>query len=584
MTNENSEQKSIYYADMSRCLPASSLSRQQKSGCWYLVDYTTQGGMKGITMYAPPEDEAPPVSLPIEQQGWYSIYIGVNYHRSQEQTGDSPTGFVRVKLETDGSYTEIGSEVLLLTAKDIYPSKMGILRDFVMLHKVWNSIYEVYWKSVNLDGQKIIIAPPKPQSQVANLAWVRLVPLSEDEVDLLRIDTPTDKTRNLAACYCLSDLTGNTAGNDPYHPTEEGYIKDKIEPFRDSDFRIMLWEGNRGDACVYPTKIARMSEDDRWNPEWIDPLRVGIDYGHECGMEVFYSQRMAGVGPPIKRTPLQVNRFAQAHQQFAIRDAEGFPATNLSVAFPEVRQRWISLLREGVEYGVDGVHLNLNRSTPFVLYEEPSLTSFMEKTGQDPRELPFDDKRWCQHRADFVTQFFREIRQMLKEEGDKKGRTLSFAVTYYFHPTALYWAMDPPKWVKEGLVDYLMPQLDFIRTNALMPDPLALPFPKVLSMVKNLAKITEDTDVKIYPDVFRRETPGEVYAKEAADLYRAGADGFSFWSSEMRAYRASEMAVLRRLGHRDQLKRYADEAPGYWRLVPLKNLAGISGYYSYSDG
>ena len=166
----------------------------------------------------------------------------------------------------------------------------------------------------------------------------------------------------------------------------------------------------------------------------------------------------------------------------------------------------------------------------------------------------------------------------------RRFRRTFFQGSHYFHPNPLYWAMDPTKWVEEALVDYLMPQLDFIRTNDLMPDPLALPLPKVLAMVRGLAKITKGTDVKIYPDVFRRETPGETYAGEAAELYRAGADGFSFWGSEKRPGRRSEWTVLRRLGHRDQLSRYAAEAPGYWRLVPLKNLAGISGHYSYSDG
>ena len=113
--------------------------------------------MKGVTMYAAPEDEAPPVSLSLAQGGWHAIYVGVNYHRSREQTGDSTTGFVRVKLESDGSYVKIGSEVLMLTAKDVYPSKMGILREFEMLQKVWNGIYEVCWKAADLDNEKIII-------------------------------------------------------------------------------------------------------------------------------------------------------------------------------------------------------------------------------------------------------------------------------------------------------------------------------------------------------------------------------------------------------------------------------------------
>lgn len=44
-------------------------------------------------------------------------------------------------------------------------------------------------------------------------------------------------------------------------------------------------------------------------------------------------------------------------------------------------------------------------------------------------------------------------------------------------------------------------------------------------------------------------------------MYEAGADGFSFWTVELRSLRAGEWAVTKRLGHYDALDRYR-------RLVP----------------
>ena len=52
----------------------------------------------------------------------------------------------------------------------------------------------------------------------------------------------------------------------------------------------------------------------------------------------------------------------------------------------------------------------------------------------------------------------------------------------------------------------------------------------------------------------------------------------------MRTTRASEWAVVKRLGHREELSRYRDEADSLWRRVPLYSLNGIALRYSHTDG
>ena len=81
------------------------------------------------------------------------------------------------------------------------------------------------------------------------------------------------------------------------------------------------------------------------------------------------------------------------------KDRDGNPLTNLSLAYPKVRRYWLSLIWETMEYGVDGVQLNLNRSTPFIIYEKPVVETFEEKYGADPRKLPGDDLSRCGRRA-----------------------------------------------------------------------------------------------------------------------------------------------------------------------------------------
>ena len=566
------EQESVSFTDMSLCPPASALSREQKEGHWFLVDYETEDGLKGVTMYASPEVETPAVTLPLNLKGWYSIYVGVNYTRTELSSGwaELPAAFLRVKLTDDKSYTNIRPEALFKGAPGIYENKMG------RLNETWDSIYEVFWKSSYVTGQDITLSPPikgSPGSNsIANVAWIRAVPLSEEEIEQAKGDLPVPDTKRLAGCHCLA-MSGSTSGTPMYHPTDEEYVKDLIEPFRDSDFKLLLWECIRGDVCTYRTKIARFGfVGEEWNPDWIDPLRVAVDYAHDCDLDIYISMRMVGSGRPLRRSPLQQSKYYYENQRYAILDEDGIPTSNLSLAFPEIRNHWISLLREALGYGADGVHLCFNRNVPFVLYEKPVVDSFKEEYGIDPLTLPFDDIRWLKHRASFVNQYFREIRQMLDEEGRRMGKSLGMAVTFYFKPSPEYNAMDPVTWVEEGLVDYLMPHV------------LSLSDLAASSYVGRLKEITEGSSTKLYPDIFPRTPSGEAYAEKLKEYYDAGADGFSFWSVEMRTTRASEWAVIKRLGHYRELDRYKAIAETFWRRVPLRTLAGISIHFSHSDG
>src|SRR5262249_22297860 len=147
------------------------------------------------------------------------------------------------------------------------------------------------------------------------------------------------------------------------------------------------------------------------------------------GMKIFTSMRMIGPQYPMNRAPIAWARHYWRHREWTKRDRDGVPLTNLSLAFPGVRQYWLGLLREALAYGVAGVQLHWNRATPFVFFEEPVVQSFQTKYGTDPRTLPEHDQRWQSHCAGFVTQFVREVRSLLDE---RPGRELG--VTVYGEP------------------------------------------------------------------------------------------------------------------------------------------------------
>ena len=64
------------------------------------------------------------------------------------------------------------------------------------------------------------------------------------------------------------------------------------------------------------------------------------------------------------------------------------PTPKVTVTRPasaEVRDYWLSLLRETLEYDIDGIVLYFHRFHPFVAFEQPVVDAFQAKHGEDPR-------------------------------------------------------------------------------------------------------------------------------------------------------------------------------------------------------
>ena len=116
------------------------------------------------------------------------------------------------------------------------------------------------------------------------------------------------------------------------------------------------------------------------------------------------------------------------------------------------------------DFGADGVQLEF---LPVLAagehvwplgYDEPALAEHRRRFGVDPRSIPADDPAWARLRAEYVTQFFRELRRGL----DALGRPVEVAAAtegIWARPEEAYkLGLDWPTWVDEGLVDALYPR------------------------------------------------------------------------------------------------------------------------------
>jgi hypothetical protein len=561
--------QAVLYTDMALCMPSTALATDGRPGCWRVVPYTTEDGISGTMLYAAPEDHAPEITLPLQVTGWHAVYIGINYTRAvcgdiQHHTIWPLYGVVWAKLSADPGYTRFAPEVMLRHA-DHLPNRAGREK------QIWDAIHEVYWTTADLSGQSITIRPPAEPyndpslAQIANIAYVRLVPLDAEQVAAWHNEQPLASTRRLSVHWCTDALTGQGAGSMPYYPRHPQWITEELAPFFQSDTGLITMEAIRGDMCTFPSSLDD-AETFAARGE-VNPLAIATQLAHEHQIKVFAGLRLLGAGYPVIRAPIQQAQTFWAMQRYAVRDREGNPCSNLSLAYAEVRNHWIALLREALLSGCDGIQVLLLRSHPFVLYEPPVIATFIEQHGVDPRLLAETDPRWLRHRSTYVTTFLRDIRQLLDEPGYQGRRELG--VTFLAHADPLLFACDVDTWIIEGLVDYLMPN------SAL--DPIDI---NLIQHWRNLG----GEHLHIHPDLEPRTQPGEAYVALAQRYYDAGADGLHLWDGERRPPRASEWAILRRLGHQELLATLAAAAPGYWRRVPLKLLGGLAVRHSFHDG
>ena len=560
----------IYVSDMSLCHPPDAFTRDFELGRWQLIEYETVEGVEGVMASAFPEKECPEITLPLGVTGPHQIFLGVNYTKTRHPSSSS-YGQLEVKLTGDYGFRRVGAEYMGDHAGHI-PPKMGVKNE------IYKSIQEAYWKTADLTGKSLTIQQPRaPYNRpgkigLSNLSYVKLVRLSEEDERVWHEAQPRGDTKRLAQIYCTGNLTGHTSGTDTFHPEEEGWFRDEMVPLLDSDIGILIFEAMRGSYCSYRTRIGYLgTREDRWEEGWLDPVEVFTRLAHENGIKMFVSMRMIGLQYPMNRTPIACAKHYREHPELAKRDRDGIPTTGLSIAYPEVRRYWLSLFEETLAYGIDGIQLHLNRSAPFVMYEEPVVVSFQEKYGEDPRGLPENDPRYVAHSAEYTTQFIREVRELLdRQPGRELGITLYGRPHKYdkvkegFHP--IRYNCDVETWIREGLVDYLMPspRLD-------------------LDLLRKWRELAGDR-VHIWPDLMPRTQPGEMYAKLAQEYYEAGADGFCIWDGERRPPHISEWAAVQRLGHRDLLDWIRQEAPSWYRRVPMKRLMGFSVKESFHDG
>ena len=150
-------------------------------------------------------------------------------------------------------------------------------------------------------------------------------------------------------------------------------------------------------------------------------LRVAIRHARANSMTLYGRMCMNRYyRPGFKRS-----RWANLHPEFMEIGKDGrVDPSRLCYGVPEVRRERIGILREAAEIGCDGLLLDFCRQPPFLRFHPALVNTWREEHGTDPAGLRLADGQqymdWCQYRADFKTEFMRELRRAL-DESPKTG-------------------------------------------------------------------------------------------------------------------------------------------------------------------
>ncbi len=547
-------QQPDYRTDLSRCTPGGAFAAEPRLRRWRTLTYETDA-LSGVMLLAGPETAAPTITYPLNLRGLYAVSIGVLPITSSEEGNQ-----LAVLLKRSGDDT--------FTVLSLPPQTSGGPHH--------HEIVEMFWGITDLTDQDLEIgqvgARVAPDDNAgsfecspARVAYLKLIPLTDAETQAFQSDQGDSDTRRL---FAHNDAHGP---HYLYRLTTPEHVRREIEPYRNTDFSRIYWEGGGGDQTSYFSQIGRMytldladfgRRGDRLHVEsWrefqqqgIDPFDVALEHTHEIGLQFHASYRVAGFHYPPPLDHFNAGEtFYKSHPEWRGVDRTGKHTPRMAYTFPGVRQFVISLLREMAQRPIDGICLLYNRRMPLVEYEPPVVEGFKQRFGENPHTLDAYDPRWLSYRTGVLTEFMREVRAAMDQEERAQGRSKRIEISAIVGGTEgenLINGMDLPTWVNEGLVDTLIPYTSGPNYDSSV---VAWTDPKQLEFFVNLVR---GTSCILAPNLMPRHMTPEDFRRRATTVYSAGAEHMFFWDCAGGSGRANYRDMwnaLRRLGHRDEI-------------------------------
>ena len=455
----------VYITDMSKCHPA-EFSYKPEQGKWQKIKYTSDT-VSGIMVGALSYINAPEVTLPIDIKGWHKIYIG--YWNPKFDAEWSNKAYLRVKLSDQKGFR--------LMRDDHSNGKQNA-----------TFLREIFFDCTDVTGKNIVLSKPNGlKGAKVYYAYIKLVPMAENEIKSVIADRKNNSTRNMTAT-----IDGMSYFYTTQFDTEEDILS-MVELYRYSDVEKVLWAVNYGDRVNYPAKVKDAVFVDKWaSPDLrgnivpttdrlhgelqmrqtltkfaqknVIAQNIAAKHCHEMGIRFDIMMRLGITGKVPALQPH--DDFCEKHPDCRQKLADGIIVQKASYAFPETQNFMLDLIKESAErIDCDGVNLCFVRGPHLLWFEGPILERFEKRFGEDAQKAGPMDPRIQKIRAEILTEFVQKARSCLDEVGAKKGRKLELSV-WVWPSTQGVWlgrrpyeeGVDVKSWIKAGLLDSVICQ------------------------------------------------------------------------------------------------------------------------------
>ena len=543
-----------YVTQMDMCHPQHALSDRMEQGKWQLITYETEE-LKGTMVGALSLINAPDLTIPLDTAGWHKVYIG--YWNPSHLYEDDP--IIKVRLSDQ--------PVFRIYHEDVSADR----QDSTFLR-------EAFFDYADLTGRNLVI---RKSNGILGMqmffAYVKLVPMSAEEVDRVVKDRADTSTRKLAV---------SIDGASYLHLCEFSTPNDilaLVEPYRNSDVGRIFWAVCYGALTNYPTSVkgAQFRAEGAW-PNLLDqayhdrdhgitsrhrgekqtlntlrtltargiiPQQLAADYVHsmEVGIKFDLMFRMGILG----NVPRQPDRgdFVSQHPEYRQVHRDGTVIEKASYAFPEVQGLMLDLIREATTLiDADGINLCYTRGPRFLSYEQPILDAFTNKYGEDARAVDPADPRLLEIRAGIMTDFMYKVRQTLDEVGAEKGKRLELSIWAWPHDQPVWLGerpidegLDIRAWIKAGLLDSVVSRGRDPENGIYGIDSDYIS----LGKAHNCTFILADGEYMHAHGEERRR-----HWLSAA--YETGVEYFAYWDADFAQINPELWAWLRRMGHQEE--------------------------------
>lgn len=601
------ERKEVIFSDISALVrEKDAISPVRVLGKWEAVPYQTRT-IQGTMLYSVENVRPQPVTLELGLTGWYKVFVAMYA---------SAPNLLNLRFTNDPAWAQVG------------PAH-GTVR---------NRVQEFFWRCVNLTGQNLSVECPGGLPKASSLAWLRLVPMAEEDVAAYKADQARKDTKRI---YATHDIHGNLYSYGP-QKTEDWYRI--LENHRDSDVESLSMENNLiydGEPSTgNPETLAFARAGDR-NVQYglkeqitYERLNALIGYGHrELGIEMYLSLRMGAWGIEFPMDQMYFdNTFLRSHMDQRCVDRLGNYVESASYAYPATRKYIIDFFSNMAATDCDGVEMMFHRVTALILFEKPFMDRFAEKyPGVDPRELPAADRRITDVRCEIMTGFVTELRERIDRERAQRGQPRCKLIARChctIHNSKLQ-GVDVEEWAKRGLIDKVVvyPMLidedlsgdiwqdeektridlkkyeEFAMTSedlvisrrASFEYPHTVIFPPFdgegdpatdEARVAQWQMLTEKYGVKVYHDIQPRQMSTAEMKRRALELYARGAENFSLWDTYSRIPNRAMWTMASRIGHKEELASFPEGEGTLYTNHRLLSLGGqnVSMYLPFWGG